>query len=334
MKKTLFFLILFAPSFLHAQSRPGFIGDDVWDETQSILSVNHSINESNATNLSFNNGLLLSTASQDNNQYTTNVRYASKRVSNFFYRVGYTTSDIEGSGYSFGFSDVQLGLNYEIGQNTFALDYGKNLSGDNYNDRLSILYSYETGDLTAFTGVNVIRGLQGSQERLNFHRVIGLRYDYRSEYSDKFFTFQVSNEGQSTTSNRYVNGVARYLFKENKPYIVGIEGAFHKALNGQRTESYNIGTIFAVGLGKGQVVFTPALNITTAYDAPTYKVLGSDYVSYKIDYNLELKNDVFLNASIQLNDQSQEVRYTQINSHTLTEIDNKIITVTLTKLLD
>ena len=141
MKKTLFFLILFAPSFSHAQSRPGFIGDDVWDETQSILSVNHSINESSATNLSFNNGLLLSTTSQDNNQYTTNVRYASKRVSNSFYRVGYTTSDIEGSGYSFGFSDVQLGFNYEIGQNTFALDYGRNLSGDNYNDRLSVLYS-------------------------------------------------------------------------------------------------------------------------------------------------------------------------------------------------
>lgn len=209
--RILILISLFLPASVLAESRPYFLGDEVWDEKHPLITTSHSVHTQEVKNSNYRNGIYFSSSTQSNDQINSSIRYISALENNLVRRLTLTRNEVKSLSFSQDFSELGMGFNYEMGQNKVILDYAKNIEGDVYNDRLSFSLEHEVDNLTFLAGYHMTDGHIAPSNSKSELTMVGLRYENRSKNNDKFAALYLIDDDQSSQSNQYLNADFRYL---------------------------------------------------------------------------------------------------------------------------
>lgn len=333
MRFWLLTFILF-PSLAFSESRPHFIGDEAWDESQSVIVTKYSEGSSNTKNSNFRNGAIFSSSSQKNDQINSSIQFMSARQNNLIQRLSLSKQEAKSATWSQRFSEFSVGLNYEIGKTKLNVDYAKNIENNVYNDRVFLSIEHKVQNFTYLTGYNVVNGQKGSNKSKNSMSSIGLRYESRSKNVDQFAAVYLNEDDWSSQSTQYLNADFRILSKNHSNFIFGVDGRVHKQFDGLKIYGYELGLIGAYLWQNSQFAIKPGFNVTSEHQADNYKVLRADNSFIELIYNQELGRDFYLNASLRLDEQTFKVNDTSDQPLNRASADAKLLSLTITKLIN
>jgi hypothetical protein len=82
--------LILLPNLAFSESRPHFIGDEAWDESQSIIMTKYTERSSNTKSSNFRNGAIFSSSSQTNDQINPSIQFISARKNNLIQRISFS----------------------------------------------------------------------------------------------------------------------------------------------------------------------------------------------------------------------------------------------------